>query len=120
MAAMSRPLKAGKPSQVKYNERRSLATAVAPAGTQRGESAVGGRGKRQCIATTMAETGVEHEADATGVTTVVADGTLADGAGATSEASAAQLQAVQVNAQRRRPRRPAPAATHNTAARTAA
>jgi hypothetical protein len=44
--------------------------------------------KRRCIAATMAETGVEHEADATDVTTAVADGTLADGAQATSEANA--------------------------------
>jgi len=40
MAAMSRPLKAGKPSKVKYNERRSLATAGAPAGTRREVSTV--------------------------------------------------------------------------------
>jgi hypothetical protein len=41
MAAMSRPLKVGKPSQVKHNERRSLATAGAPVGTRREVSAVG-------------------------------------------------------------------------------
>ena len=40
IAAMSRPLKAGKPSKVKYNERRSLATAGAPAGTRREVSTV--------------------------------------------------------------------------------